>query len=171
MLQEIEKRRSCRKFDSDRPVEKDKITEVVNAGLYAASGMGKQNGIVIVISDKSTRNKLSALNAEIAGVSGDPFYGAPVILLVAVKKWQIAVYDGSTMMENMLIEATHQGLGSCWIHRAKEELESESGRAILSAAGLDLTEYEGVGHVALGYSLVETYPPKVIRPGRVFWLE
>ena len=56
------------------------------------------------------------------------------------------------MIENMMIEATNQGLGSCWIHRAREELESPEGKEILSSLNLNLDEYEGVGHVALGYS-------------------
>ena len=170
MLQEIENRRSCRKFDSGKAVEKEKLEEVIRAGLYAASGMGRQNGIIVAITDKKTRDEVSALNARIMGATSDPFYGAPVILLVAVKKWPIAVYDGSTMMENMLIEATHQGLGSCWIHRAKEELESKEGKELFASIGLNADEYEGVGHVALGYSMIDNYSLKVIREGRVFWI-
>ena len=171
MLKELEKRRSCRKYDSNRPVEIEKINEVIKAGLYAASGLNYQYGIIIAITDKAVRDRLADLNTRIGGAESDMFYGAPVILLVAVKKWRNDVYDGSTMIENMLIEATNQGLGSCWIHRAKEELESEEGREILSSTGLDFNEYVGVGHVALGYSLVDEYKPKTIKDGRVFWIK
>lgn len=171
MLDIFKQRRSCRKYDSSRPVEIEKINEVINAGLYAASGLNYQYGIIIAITDKTVRDKLATLNTKIGGAESDMFYGAPVILLVAVKKWRNACYDGSTMIENMLLEATNQGLGSCWIHRAKEELESEEGREILSSVGLDLNEYEGVGHVALGYSLIDEYKPKAIKDGRVFWIK
>ncbi len=171
MLEIIKKRRSCRKYDSNRPVEIEKIDEIINAGLYAANGMGYQYGIIIAITDKTVRDKLAALNTKIGGAESDMFYGAPVILLVAVKKWRNACYDGSAMIENMLLEATNQGLGSCWIHRAKEELDTEEGREILKSVGLDFDEYEGVGHVALGYSLIDGYKPKTIKDGRVFWIK
>ena len=172
MLEQLKNRRSCRKFNSEKKVETDKIKEVVDAGLYASNGMGYQNGIIIVITNKDIRDKISELNREIGGfkVGIDPFYGAPVILFVAVKKWKNAVYDGSTMIENMMIEATNQELGSCWIHRAKEELESPEGKEILSSLGINLDEYEGVGHVALGYSAMDNYPPKKIKEGRVYYI-
>ncbi len=151
--------------------EKEKIAEVVKAGLNAPSAINTQNGIIIAITNKEVRDKLSVFNSVGARRPGDPFYGAPVVLLVAVKKWALAVYDGSVMIENMLLEATNQGLGSCWIHRAKEELENPEARELLSSIGLDLEEYEGIGHVALGYSLIDEYPEKQIKENREFWIE
>ncbi len=172
MLEAIKNRRSCRKFDANRIVEKEKLEEIIEAGLYASNAMGYQNGIIIAITNKKTRDEISKLNCKIMGVKeeNDPFYGAPVILLVAVKKWANAKYDGSTMIESMMIEATNQGLGTCWIHRAKEELESDEGKKILSSIGLDLSEYEGVGHIALGYSLMN-YSPKKIKENRVYFIK
>ena len=170
MLEVIKKRRSCRKFDSSRMPEMEKIQAVVDAGLLAPSAINTQGGIIIAITNKDIRDKLSVLNSNGARRPGDPFYGAPVVLLVAVKKWPLAVYDGSVMIENMLLEATNQGLGCCWIHRAKEELESPEGRELLSSVGIDLEEYEGVGHVILGYSLIDEYPPKEIKENREFWI-
>ena len=173
MLEQLKNRRSCRNYDSNKLVEEEKLNEVINAGLYAASGMGYQYGIIIAITNKETRDKISKLNAKVGGFpqNVDPFYGAPVILLVAVKKWRNSPYDGSTMIENMMIEATNQGLGSCWIHRAKEELESEEGKEILKSLNINLDEYEGVGHVALGYSLATDIPDKVIKENRVYWIK
>ena len=75
------------------------------------------------------------------------------------------------MIENMMIEATNQGLGSCWIHRAKEELESKEGKEILKSLNINLDEYEGVGHVALGYSLATDIPDKVIKENRIYWIK
>lgn len=152
MLSAIEKRRSCRQFDS-KMVEEGKIMEVCKAGLLAPAAMHNENVRIIAIKDKEIRDRLSSLNAVIAGMpeGKDPFYGAPVILLVISKKSRTDVYDGSVAIENMLLEATDLGLGSVWIHRAKEELESPEGRKILSSVNLDFEEYEGIGHVALGY--------------------
>ena len=172
MLKELKERRSCRNFDKEKMPEEEKINEVINAGLYAANGMGQQNGIIIAITNKAVRDKLVALNVKLRGKENiDTFYGAPVILLVAVKKWRLAPYDGATMIENMLIEATNQGLGSCWIHHAKEELENEEVIKLLSSVPVDLTEYEGVGHVALGYEVNKNYPPKTIKENRVFYIK
>ena len=167
MLEIIKYRRSCRAYKSDA-VEEEKINEVIQAGLYAASSRGQQNGIIIAVTDKEWRDKIAKMNTEIAGAGSDMFYGAPVILLVAVKKSANAVYDGSTMMENMMLEATAQGLGSCWIHRAKEEVESGALNDLFGTVGLHAEDYIGVGHVALGYPVKDEYPPKIIKEGRVF---
>lgn len=173
MLEQIKNRRSVRSYDTNKKVEETKINEVINAGLYAASGMGYQYGIVIAIINKEIRDKLSKLNQEIGGFPKDvdPFYGAPVILLVAVKKWNLAKYDGSTMIQNMMVEAYNQGLGSCWIHRAKEELESKEGKEILQSLNINLDDYEGIGHVILGYSLNNNIKEKIIKDNRVYWLK
>ena len=168
MLEQIKNRRSCRKFDQDRPVEAEKLQEVVNAGLAAATGMGRQEGIVIAVVDKKKRDALAKLNAAIISREGDTFYGAPVILLVCAKKSPFSQLDGAAMLQNMLVEAENQGLGSCWIHRAKEELETTEFKELFKDLGIDFDLYEGVGHVALGYPKDFTYPPKTIKPNRFF---
>lgn len=170
MLDVINKRFSCRKF-LGREVEKNKIMEIVNAGLKAPSGMNKQEGVVIVITDQETRELLSMLNNRIGKMKEniDPFYGAPVILLVAHKKSPLAVYNGAAMIENMLLEATNQGLGSCWVHRAYEELLTPIGTRILARCGLDANEYEGIGHIALGYADAVS-SDKVIKDNRAYFL-
>ena len=171
MLEVISKRRACRKFN-DKPVEDEKINEIVQAGLHAPSGMGRQTPVIIVIKDKKTRDELAKLNNDLAGGRWgddfDPFYGAPVILLVIADKNGLSVHDGSATIENMLLEATNQGLATCWIHRAEEEIKSEEGRKLLSFTGLDFNNYIGIGHIALGYTDIKEYPQKVIKEGRVF---
>ena len=170
MLKVIEERRACRKF-SDRPVEKEKIKEIVKAGLLAPSGMGRQTPVIIAISDKETRDALMDFNRlgneRWAGL--DPFYGAPVVLLIIAHKEGLSMLDGAATIENMLLEATNQGLGSCWIHRAKEEIEIPECRELLSFTGLNFDDYVGVGHVIIGYSEMDKYPDKPIKEGRVFY--
>ena len=172
MLKVIEQRRACRKY-SDRPVEKEKIEEIVKAGLLAPSGRNKQTPVIIAISDKQTRDALAKLNKKVAThgfpFPGDTFYGAPVVLLVIANKDGISIHDGAATIENMLLEATNQGLGSCWIHRADEEIKSEEGKKLLSFTGLNFDDYVGVGHVILGYSLMDEYPEKKIKEDRVFY--
>ena len=171
MLRVIEQRRACRKY-SDRPVEKEKIEEIVKAGLLAPSGMNRQTPVIIAISDKETRDALMEINRTIDPNfirPGDPFYGAPVVLLVIASKDGLSIHDGAASIENMLLEATNQGLGSCWIHRAKEEIESEKCRKLLSFTGLNFDDYVGVGHVIIGYSEMDKYSEKKINEGRVFY--
>ena len=140
VLDKIKSRRSIRKYRSDM-IPQDKLEKIIEAGTYAATGMGKQSPIII-----------SAMNAKIMGVDNmDPFYGAPVVLIVlADKSRPTCVYDGSLVMGNLMLEAEEQGIGSCWIHRAKEVFASEEGKALLKKWGVE-GDYEGIGHCVLGY--------------------
>ena len=124
LLDMIKTRRSIRKYKSDM-VPKEIIDKIVEAGTYAATGMGQQSPIILAVTNKEVRDKLSKWNADIMGTDTDPFYGAPVVLVVlADKNRPTAVYDGSLVMANLMLEAHDLGIGSCWIHRAKEEFES-----------------------------------------------
>lgn len=145
-------RRSIRKFKSEIP-PKDSINQIIEAGLYAASSRGKQAVITVAVTNKELRNRLSEINCKIGGWEKgfDPFYGAPVVLIVlAEKSMANRIYDGSLVMGNMMLAAHSLGLGSCWIHRAKEVFELEEYRNLLSSLGVD-GEYEGIGHCVVGY--------------------
>ena len=125
IIKAMEERRSIRKFKPDMPTKED-LEQIIEAGLYAANGMGKQATITIAVTNKKLRDRLSAINAKIGGWKEgfDPFYGAPAILIVlADKNWANRVYDGSLVMGNMMLAAYSLNLGSIWIHRAKEEFE------------------------------------------------
>ena len=149
-IKNILERRSIRKYQ-ERSVEESLLNEVVKAGTYAPSGMNKQSAIILVEKKKETRDKLSNLNAKIMGTDTDPFYGAPaVIIVLADKQSPTHIYDGSLVMENMMIAAHSLGLGTCWIHRAKEMFESEEGKEILKEAGIT-GEYEGIANCIIGY--------------------
>lgn len=148
----IKSRRSIRKYKPDM-VPKDIIEKIIEAGTYAATGLGRQSPIILAVTDKEMRDQLSRMNAEIMGKDGfDPFYGAPVVLVVlADKERPTYLYDGSLVMGNLMLAAADLGIGSCWIHRAKEEFESEEGKEILKSLGIE-GDYEGIGHCVLGYA-------------------
>ena len=151
VLETIKSRRSIRKYKSDM-VPQDKLEKIIEAGTYAATGMGKQSPIIVAVTNKELRDKLSAMNAKIMGTNTDPFYGAPVVLIVLADKSRPKyLYDGSLVMGNLMVEAEAQGIGSCWIHRAKEEFESEEGKEILKSLGIE-GDYEGIGHCVLGFA-------------------
>lgn len=172
ILNAMKERRSIRKFKSDMPSKED-IEQIVDAGLYAANGMGKQVTITIAVTNKDLRDKISATNCKIGGWKDgfDPFYGAPVILIVlADKNWANHVYDGSLVMGNMMLAAHSLGLGSVWIHRAKEEFEMPEYQQLLKDLGVQ-GEWEGIGHCAVGY--IDGEKPKAAerKNNRVFWVE
>ena len=143
-------RRSVRKYKPDM-VPEDILSKILEAGTFAATGMGRQSPVIIAVTDRKTRDMLSEMNAAVMGSGGDPFYGAPVVLVVlADKSVGTYKYDGSLVMGNLMLAAHELGLGSCWIHRAKEEFETEWGKTLLHSLGIE-EEYEGIGHCALGY--------------------
>ena len=150
-LTTLKTRRSCRAYKADR-VEEEKLNAIVEAGTYAPTGMGKQSPIILVIKDQEIRNKLAKLNAAAMGMEIDPFYGAPeLIVVLADKSMPTYLYDGSLVMGNMLNAAADLGVASYWVHRAKEEFESEEGKAILKELGIE-GDYEGIGNLILGYA-------------------
>ena len=151
VINNMKTRRSIRKYKPDM-IPEDVLNRIIEAGTYAATGMGKQSPIIIAVTNKEIRDKFSKMNAEIMGVDSDPFYGAPVVLIVLADKARPTyVYDGSLVMGNLMLAAHAEGIGSCWIHRAKEEFESAEGKAFLKSLGIE-GDYEGIGHCVLGYT-------------------
>ena len=149
-LQTLVGRRSCRSYRPD-PIPQEILDQILTAGTYAATGMGKQSPIMIAVTDKAVRDQLSRMNAAVMGADSDPFYGAPVVIVVlANRAIGTHLYDGSLVMGNLMNAAHALGLGSCWIHRAKEEFDSEEGKALLASLGIE-GDYEGIGHCILGY--------------------
>lgn len=143
-------RRSCRRFDG-RQITDEELNTILEAGIYAPTGMGRQSPIIVAVQDKETISYLSKMNAVIMGSDSDPFYGAPTVLIVlADKNMPTYLYDGALVMGNLMNAAEAVGVQSCWIHRAKEEFESDEGKALLEKWGLK-GDYEGIGHCVLGY--------------------
>ena len=157
ILKTLTERRSCRSYKSD-PIPAEILDQILEAGTYAASGMGRQSAIMIAVTDKKTRDQLSGMNAAVMGSAADPFYGAPVVIVVlADRSVGNYLYDGSLVMGNLMNAAHALGIASCWIHRAKEEFESDEGKAILKELGIE-GDYEGIGHCILGYAAQESNP-------------
>lgn len=172
IIKAMEERRSIRKFKPEMPKKED-LQQIVEAGLYAANGMGRQATITVAVTNKELRDRLSAVNCKIGGwdESVDPFYGAPAILIVlAEKDWRNRVYDGSLVMGNMMLAAHSLGLGSIWIHRAKEEFEMPEYQQLLKELGVE-GEWEGIGNCAVGYIDGEMPEAAERKPNRVFWVE
>ncbi|MBR4989974.1 MAG: nitroreductase family protein [Oscillospiraceae bacterium] len=165
MLENLKERRSIRKYKLEQ-VSDAHLDAILEAGLYAASGMNTQNTVMVAVRDKATRDQLSRMNAEVMGTTADPFYGAPCVVVVLVEPERYtAVEDGSLVMGNLMQAAYDIGLGSCWIHRARQMFESEEGKALLHKWGLR-EDLIGVANCVLGYP-DEVPAPKPRREGRV----
>ena len=164
-------RRSIRKFKPELPKKED-LEQIIETGLYAASAQGKQATMILAVTNKELRDKISRDNAAIWGKGdADPFYGAPVILIVLGKKdWPNRVYDGSLVMGNLMLATHALGLGGIWIHRARQEFETEEYQKLLKDLGVE-GEWEGIGHCAVGYIDGDIPAPVERKPNRVFWAE
>lgn len=168
VIEMMKTRRSIRKFKPDA-LPDEIIEQIAEAGTYAATGKNLQSPTIIAVTNKQLRDRISEMNRKIGGWQEgfDPFYGAPAMLIVlADKNVPTAVYDGSLVMGNLMLAAHSLGIGSIWIHRAKEEFESEEGKAILAELGIT-GDQVGIGHCALGY--IDGEEPKAV-PRKENWV-
>lgn len=171
VIESLLSRRSCRSYKPDM-VPEELIAEVAKAGTYAPTSRGLQSPIILAVSNKELRDRLSKLNAiYIGNPDSDPFYGAPVVMVVLVdKKSGCPVCDGSVVIGNMLNAAHALGLGSCWIHRAEQTFESEEGKAILKELGIE-GDYLGVGNCILGYADKPVAPAAPRKENYVYYVK
>ena len=169
-MQAMLTRKSIKKYKTD-PVSKELIEQVIAAGLNAPSGLNKQSPIILAVTDRQVRDELSKLNAgKDPFFRADPFYGAPVVLVVlADKSVPTYLYDGSLVMENLQLAAHALGLGACWIHRAKETFDQPEWKEFLKKLGIE-GEYEGIGNCVIGYPDGEVPAVKPRKEGRVYYV-
>ena len=168
VLECIKNRRSIKKYKST-PVPEEALAAILEAGTYAPTGRNMQAPIIIAVTNKEMRDKLSRLNADVLGTAADPFYGAPVVLVVLAEKGRRTyVHDGALVMGNLMLAAHALGVGSCWIHRAAETFEMPHWKELLASLGLT-GDYEGIGNCVLGYADCDLPAPPARKEGRVYY--
>lgn len=169
-LETLKTRRAIRQYQ-DRMPEKALLDQVLEAGTYAPTGRGKQAPIIVAVTNKEVRDRLSLLNAQVMGSDKDPFYGAPVVFVVlANREMPTYLYDGSLVMGNLMNAAHALGLGSCWIHRAKEVFDSPEGKELLKEWGIE-GDYEGIGNCIVGYIDGAAPEAKPRKDNYIYWVE
>ena len=168
-LQTIYSRRSCRAYKPQQITDAE-LDAVLEAGTYAASAMGRQSAKIVVVQDAAARAQLTRMNAAVMGADSDPMYGAPTILVVlADANARCGVQDGSLVMGNLMNAAHAVGLGSCWIHRAREIFDSPEGKKLLQEWNIP-ADYRGIGFCAVGYAKGE-YPKAAPRKeDQILWI-
>ncbi len=163
-------RRGIRNY-TDQVPSRELLEKVLEAGTYAPTGMGAQSPVIVAVTDRATRDRLSRLNAAVMGRDEDPFYGAPVVFVVlADRSKPTYVYDGALVMGNLMNAARAVGLGSRWIHRAREVFDSPEGKALLAEWGLE-GDYEGIGNCIIGYPAGAAPEPKPRKADYIHWVE
>lgn len=163
-------RRSVKKYKDTLPSPED-VDKIIEAGLAAASGRNMQASVIVAVTNKEIRDRLSAANAAVMGANADPFYNAPCVLVVLAEKTaHTYLYDGSLTLGNMMLAAHELGLGSCWIHRAKEVMALPEWQEWIASLGLE-GEYEGIGNLVVGYPDGDYPAEKPRREGRVVYVK
>ena len=166
VIRAMKERRSVRAYQP-RQISEEELAQVLEAGLYAPSGRGEQSVYLVAVQDPAVIARLSQLNAQVMGTKADPFYGAPTVVVVLARKSRFTwVEDGSLALGNMMNAAHALGLGSCWIHRAREVFDSPEGQALLAQWGVP-DGCGGVGHCILGYPAGDLPAPPPRKEGRV----
>lgn len=164
ILEALKTRRSCRSYKPEQ-VPDEILDKVLEAGIFAPSGMNRQSTFAVAVREKETRDLLSRMNAEVMGREGDPFYGAPCVVVVLASPDPTYLEDGSLLMGNLMNAAHAAGLGSCWIHRAKQTFETEEGKALLKKWGLP-ENLIGIGNCILGFE-ADSPAEKPRKEGRI----
>lgn len=167
MLEAIRNRRSVR-FYKDQPVSDELIEEVLKAGFCAPSAHAGAPWHVVVVEDQQAREEMAGIHRWTKILSR-----VPVVLVVCIDRRDFDhfwVEDGSAFLENMLIQATELGLGTCWIGIQGVVEDGKNAEEIVRRA-CNLPDYMGVlGVTPLGYAARYPGPhePKLLE-GRVHY--
>ena len=164
LLTLIKTRRSVRAYKTD-PVPEELLNPVLEAGTWPRTAMGRQSPVIVAVTDKTYRDKLSQLNAAVMGKDADPYYGAPAVVVVLAEGNNF-LQDGSCVLENMMLAAHCLGLGSVWVNRELEIFDSDAGKALLREWNLP-ESLRGVGAIALGYPAAPAKPAAPRKDGYI----
>lgn len=173
-IEDLISRRSIRKF-KDEQISDEDLNTILEAGTYAPTGRGAQSPKIVVIQNPETIKEFSAWNRSFFPMEVpddvDPFYGGKTLLIVlADSERPTYVEDGASVL-TVLVNAAHAiGVGSCWIHRARDEFASAKGKSLLKEWGIP-ESYEGIGHVVLGYPDMEMPKPAPRKPDYIVFVD
>ncbi len=131
MLDVIYKRRSSRKYQ-DKPVEREKINEILRCAMYAPSGMNKQPWEFIVCLERETLDEIQKIHPY-----SQMLKTAPCCIIAAgdtnVQYAQGSyIQDCAAAVENLLLGAASLGLGSCWLGVYPDENRQEAFRKLFN---------------------------------------
>ncbi len=169
-IRNLLERKSCRSFTA-APVDQNLLETVLQCGTHAPTGRNAQSALIVAVENKEMRDRLSKLNASVMGAASDPFYGAPVVVIVlGLTEGCTPFEDGNLIMGNMLNAAYACGLGGCYIHRARQMFDSDEGKAILAEWGITEAVF-GIGCLILGNIQGELHPDLERKPDYIRYVK
>ncbi|MBQ9625067.1 MAG: nitroreductase family protein [Clostridia bacterium] len=147
-MNEIFKRVSIRKFQ-DKAVEKEKIEEILKAAMAAPSAANRQPWEFYVVTDDKKKQQLAETSAY-----SKPAAKAPVVIVTCYNTTvmrfpEFNLVDLGAATENILLEATSLGLGSCWLAVAPDDKRM---KLVEEALEINPEEMHAFAMVAIGYS-------------------
>lgn len=170
VLESLLSRRSCRAYTEQKPTDEE-LETIMNAGLYAPTGKNMQTPIFVCVKNKSIRDELSKLNAQVMKSDADPFYGAPVVIAVLSDTTSpMYVQDASLAMQNLMLAAHSIGLATCWINRGFEVFRTEEGKKLKKEWNIP-DSFEGVAFCIVGHAKNDLPKPAPRRQNRIITVE
>ena len=165
-MENIFHRVSIRKYE-DKPVEKEKILQILKAGMQAPSACNQQPWEFYVVTDKEKIRELSKATPYSGCAAGAPVVIVPVYRKEGLVVQDMAQIDMSIAQENIWLETDALGLGGVWFGIAPMEDRMEEIRSLL-----ELPENVKVFSMfALGYP-AETRPQQNrFAPERIHFIE
>lgn len=152
LIESMAKRHSTRCYQK-RPVEKQKLEEIVRCGVLAPTGRNTQALRFVVLQDAEEKALFLRYCMHVLKLEASPYYGADAIIFVFadMEKAVTPLQDAAAAVENMLIAATELGLGSCWIHTASiQYFKTLQGKEHKRVWGLE--KYECLESCVIGYA-------------------
>lgn len=164
-LDTLFQRRSIRKYKPEM-ISEDELETILQAGIWAPSGMNRQSCRLVVIRQPERLKRLYALAMEFPNRGGNPFYDAPLAVIAFANSTATSpVQDASLAIGNMANAAASIGVGSCWINCVKDLFQTPEGREFKKEICPE-EEYIPVGSLILGYA-DEQPQPKPREEGRI----
>ncbi len=186
VIEVIRKRRSIRAYEA-KPVPREVLKAVIDAGNEAPSAMNSQPWRFVVVEDNEAKRKLisaalpqarkilesikdvdperyESIKKRQTELPDPVYYSAPAIVFV-IGSGRYAAHSCPLACENMMLAAHSLGLGSCWVGFGAMVLEDGEARKLL-----ELKDDESIfGPILLGYPRGETPRPPKKEP-KVRWV-
>ena len=141
-LEAIRLRRSVRQFES-RPVSRDLLETLVDAGRLAPTANNVQPWEFIVVTDNSTRERIAS-----ATDYGKFIADSPAMIAVFCKETKYYLEDGCGATTNILLAAAALGLGTCWVAGDKKPYCNDISNILGLPTGFKLVSLIAVGYPA-----------------------
>jgi nitroreductase len=177
VIENIKQRRSCRDFKKNDISEKD-LELILEAGLYAPSGMNRQDCVFTVLQGKNLERLGIAVReafklgegCEKRDVEDDYicYHNAPALILVSGDRNNMnSNSDCACAIQNIFLSAASLGLSSCWINQPRNTTDAPQVRALYDEFGIPKNHIV-YGSAALGYANVLKEAAER-RPGRILF--